>query len=288
MHTITLQLDTGPLVADIYQPRLPAEHSPVLLIHGWGGSGRYWRDTVARLEDRFSLIVPDLPGVGRSLPVRRGRNIFDQVKAIEALLAHLGIARAHVVGHSVGGAIAIVLAATRPDLVDRLVLTSVGLFRNDTERAVFSAVMGLTGVLMLARAPWMADIPFLAQQSARRYFYRIPDDPQLLRAGFIDYLTMDYDTALACARSGVSDAIPAAARHIQAPTLLIAAREDQSMPEANVAYTATVIPRCELRWIARCGHLPMVEKPDEYAAMVREFLEASIQEPGVRSQNSFA
>jgi pimeloyl-ACP methyl ester carboxylesterase len=277
MQTITLQLDTGPLVADIYEPTAPTEHPPVLLIHGWGGSGRYWGATVERLGGQFRLIVPDLPGVGRSLPVRRGHDIFDQVKAIEALLAHLGIVRAHVVGHSVGGAIAIVLAANRPELVERLVLTSVGLFRNDTERSIFSAVMGVTGVLMLARAPWMADIPFLAQQSARRYFYHIPDDPELLRAGFIDYLTMDYDTALASARSGVSDAIPAAARRIQAPTLLIAAREDQSMPEANVAYTATVIPGCHVRWIAKCGHLPMVEKPDQYAAILREFLEAGDQ-----------
>jgi pimeloyl-ACP methyl ester carboxylesterase len=245
----------------------------VLLIHGWGGSGRYWRDTVERLCDRFRVIVPDLPGVGRSLPVRRGHDIFDQTKALEALLAHLEITRAHVVGHSVGGAIAILLAASRPELVERLALTSVGLFRNDAERAVFSAVMGLTGVLMLARAPWMADIPFLAEQSARRYFYRVPNDPELLRAGFIDYLTMDYATALASARSGVSDAIPAAARRIHVPTLLIAAHEDQSMPEVNVAYTATVIPGCQLRWIAKCGHLPMVEKPDEYAAIVREWFE---------------
>ena len=171
------------------------------------------------------------------------------------------------------------LAANRPALVERLVLTAVGLFRSETERAIFGAVMGVTGVLMRARAPWMADIPFLAQQSARRYFYRIPDDPALLRAGFIDYLTMDYDTALACARSAVSNAIPEAARRIKAPTLLVAALEDQSMPAVNVAYTATVMPGCEVHWIAQCGHLPMVEKPDEYAAIVRAFLNETTDAP---------
>jgi pimeloyl-ACP methyl ester carboxylesterase len=272
MRTISLQVDGDPLVADVYDP--PAGHParPVLLIHGWGGSGRYWRGTVERLGDRFAFIVPDLPGVGRSLPVRRGRDIFDQVHALEALLADLHVARAHVVGHSTGGAIAIVLAARRPDLVERLVLTSVGLFRNAAERNIFNAVMGVTGVFMRLRAAWMADVPFLVQQSARRYFFRVPDEPALLRAGFLDYLTMDYDTALASARSAVSDAIPEAARRIGAPTLLIAAREDQSMPAVNVEYTATVIPDSRIRWIAQCGHLPMVEQPDEYAALLGAFL----------------
>jgi pimeloyl-ACP methyl ester carboxylesterase len=272
MRTITIEVGGAPLVADVYDA--PAGAPTVLLIHGWGGSGRYWRPLVERLGERFGFLVPDLPGFGRSLPVRRARDTFDQVRALEALLAHVQVARAHLVGHSNGGAVAMVLAADRPELVDRLVLTSVGLFRNDAERAVFGAIMGLTSALMLVRAPWMADVPFLVQQSARRYFYRVPDDPALLRAGFLDYLTMDYETALASARSAVSDAIPAAARRITAPTLLVAAREDQSMPAANIAYTATVIPRCEVRWIERCGHLPMVERPDEYAAVVGEFLSA--------------
>ncbi|HEX5690687.1 MAG TPA: alpha/beta hydrolase, partial [Roseiflexaceae bacterium] len=242
------------------------------LIHGWGGSGRYWRGTVERLGDRFGFVVPDLLGFGRSLPVRRGRDIFDQVDALELLLQHLNIPSAHMVGHSTGGAIAMVLAARRPDLVQRLVLTSVGLFRNTAERNLFNAVMGLTGGIMRLRGAWMADVPFLVQQSARRYFVEIPNDPELLRAGFLDYLTMDYNTALKSARSAVSDAIPEAARRIQAPTLLIAAREDQSMPPANVEYTATVIPHARIHWIARSGHLPMVEQLDKYVAALGEFL----------------
>jgi pimeloyl-ACP methyl ester carboxylesterase len=270
MRTITLDLDGDPFAADVYEA--PAGAPTVLLIHGWGGSGRYWRDTVKRLGDRFRFVVPDLPGSGRSLPVRRSRDTFDHVRTIEALLKHLELARVHVVGHSNGGAVAMLLAANRPDIVERLVLTSVGLFRNETERVAFGAIMGVTGAMMLFRAPWMADIPFLVQQSARRYFYAVPEDQALLREGFLDYLTMDYGTALASARSAVSDAIPEAAQRIQAPTLLIAAREDQSMPAANIEYTATVIPHCEVRWIARCGHLPMVERADEYAAILGEFL----------------
>jgi pimeloyl-ACP methyl ester carboxylesterase len=270
MRTVTVQTEGDPLVADVVDTATGAPW--VLLIHGWGGSARYWRPTIERLGEHLRFLVPDLPGSGRSRPVRRARDITDQARALATLLADRGVARAHVVGHSNGAAIAMLLAADRPDLVERLALTSVGLFRNAAERAVFTAIMGVTGAIMRFRAPWMADIPFLVQQSARRYFYQVPDDPALLRAGFLDYLTMDYDTALATARSAVSDAIPAAACRIQAPTLIVAAREDQSMPAINVEELARAIPGSRLAWIARCGHLPMVERPDEYAAILGAFL----------------
>lgn len=83
---------------------------------------------------------------------------------------------------------------------------------------------------------------------------------------------MDHATALASARSAASPAIPAAARRIQAPTLLIAARQDRIMPAANVPYTLDTIKGSQVRWIEHCGHLPMVERPDEYAAVVSDFL----------------
>ena len=138
------------MAVDCYEGPEP-NAPPVLLIHGWGGSGRYWRGTIERLGDRFGFVVPDLLGFGRSASVRRGRDIFDQVDALETLLTHLEISRAHVVGHSTGGAIAMVLAARRPDLVERLALTSVGLFRNVAERNLFNAVMGVTGAFMRLR-----------------------------------------------------------------------------------------------------------------------------------------
>ncbi len=278
MRTITLQLDAGPIVADLYAG--PVGAPTVLLIHGWGGSGRYWRDTIDRLADRFSLVVPDLPGVGRALPVRHALDMFGQVAALEALLADLAIERAHVVGHSMGGGLAILLAARRPDLVERLVLTSICLFRSDAERAFFGKLTEAAGAMMRLRATWMADLPFMTRQFASRFFYRVPNDQRALREGFLDYLQMDHATALASARSASSPELPAAAGRIQAPTLLVAACQDKVMPPANIPYTLAIIPGSRVRWIDRCGHLPMVEQPDEYAAILREFLGVA------RSQNT--
>lgn len=273
MRTITLDIDGGPMVVDIYDPPSPTARPPLLLIHGWGGSGRYWKATVDRLGNEYSIIVPDLPGVGRSLPVRGARNIFNQAAAVEALIDHLGIGSLYVVGHSMGAAIAILFATRRPALIPRLVLTAVSFARNDSERNTFLGIMSVASVVMRLRGTWMADVPWLVQQSAQRYFYRVPDQPDLLRAGFIDYLQMDHGTAIASARSAVSPAIVEAARSIRTPTLFIFGRQDQAMPTENADYTAQTIPGSQMRWIEECGHLPMVEHPDEYVAIVRGFLE---------------
>lgn len=188
MQTIVLQRPDGPLVVDLYEPPADDEALPVLLVHGWGGSGRYWSSLIARLGHRYRLIVPDLPGVGRSLPVRRAYSMADQVAAIEALLDHLQLRRVHLVGHSMGGALGMLLAAQRPDLIERLVLTSICLFRNERERRSFVLITKMLALSMRLRAPWMADVALLRQSSARRYFYRVPEDETILRAGFLDYL----------------------------------------------------------------------------------------------------
>ena len=274
MRTLTLQLPGGPLVADYYVATRPAAGPPVLLIHGWGGSGGYWRGTVERFRDRFDVIVPDLPGVGRSLPVRQPFDMPAQVAALEALLLQLQVPQVQLIGHSMGGGLAIMLAARRPDLAQRLILTAISLFQNDAERTFFRTITEISGVMMHLRADWMADLGFLRQQFATRFFYRVPDDPELLRAGFHDYLTMDRATAVASARSAADPAINAAAHALRLPTLLIVARQDQVMPPANVPFTVASIPGCELRWIEACGHFPMLEHPDEYAGLVREFLGA--------------
>ncbi|MFN8569370.1 MAG: alpha/beta fold hydrolase [Kouleothrix sp.] len=114
MRTITLDHEGAALVADYYPALAPTGAPPVLLVHGWGGSGRYWRGTAERLREHFDVIVPDMPGVGRSLPVRRPYDMPMHAAALVALLRHLQIERAHVIGHSMGGGIAILLAAQQP------------------------------------------------------------------------------------------------------------------------------------------------------------------------------
>lgn len=274
-HTLTLDRPYGPVVVDVWEPRTPADVPAILLIHGWGASGSYWERTAQELAATARVIVPDLPGTGRSQPVHSARNMADQVATLVSILEELQIEAVQVNGHSMGGAMGVLLADARPNIVQRLVLTSNCFFMNEDQKKIYRAVMQFTFLGMRFRPRWLVDLPGLTQLTATRYFYHVPHDPELLRQGYLDYLTLDYATAVACANDAIDEAIPAAGARLQIPVLLIACHQDQVMPVENVEYTVQRIPNCTARWIDECGHLPMVEKPDEYMEILRDFLELS-------------
>lgn len=271
-RTFTLNHAGGPLVVDVWEPRRPSEQLPILLIHGWGGSGGYWTSTAHALSAGNRVIVPDLPGTGRSQPVMQRRDLFQQVEALGDVLDELEIGPVQVVGHSMGGAMALLLADARPQQVERLVLTSLCFFRTKAQEQIYRGVMKVFSWGMAFRPPWLADLPVVSQFMARRYFHRVPDDPRLLRQGLTDYLELDFGTAMACADDACNPRIPQAGARVQAPVLLVACRQDQVMPVENVEFTVAAIPNCRAEWIDACGHMPMIEKPQEYLAILGNFL----------------
>lgn len=272
-RTLQLTHPHAPLFVDVWPARQPSGAAPIMLVHGWGGSGSYWETMALALSETTQVYVPDLPGTGRSRPVSKPQNLYDQVNALKTVLDETGLDKVQLIGHSMGSAMSLLLAADRPEQIDRLVLTSMCFFLTDEQVQIYNSVMKFIKLTMRFRAPWMVDIPGLTRVMASRYFYRIPNDHQLLRQGLQEYLDLDFDTAVACANNAADTAIPTAGAAIQMPTLLIACRQDQVMPIENVNYTAETIPNCQVQWINHCGHLPMVEKPREYLQILRGFLQ---------------
>ncbi|MHB8478653.1 MAG: alpha/beta fold hydrolase [Steroidobacteraceae bacterium] len=131
---------------------------PLLLIHGLGGSGADWAFQVAALEQRFRVIVPDLPGSGHSPPPRGGYTIPGFAATLWSLLDHLGVERTNIIGFSLGGAVALEMAARRPSRVPRLgLINSLATYRPDhwrkwLETHVTAAVVRLLG---MRRAAWL-------------------------------------------------------------------------------------------------------------------------------------
>jgi 3-oxoadipate enol-lactonase len=131
---------------------------PLVLIHGLGGSGADWAFQVAALEKRFRVIVPDLPGSGHSPPPRGEYTIAGCATALWSLLDHLGVARTNVIGFSLGGAVALEMAAQRPACVPRLgLINSLATYRPDDWRKWLEAHVSalLVRLLGMRRAAWL-------------------------------------------------------------------------------------------------------------------------------------
>src|ERR1700723_1965142 len=131
---------------------------PLVLIHGLGGSGADWAFQVAALEKRFRVIVPDLPGSGHSPPPPGGYTIQGFAATLWALLDHLGVERTNIIGFSLGGAVALEMAARRPSRVPRLgLINSLATYRTDDWRKWLEVHVSATLVRLLGmrRAAWL-------------------------------------------------------------------------------------------------------------------------------------
>jgi 3-oxoadipate enol-lactonase len=131
---------------------------PLLLIHGLGCSGADWAFQVAALEKRFRVIVPDLPGSGHSPPPRDEYTIEGFAGALWSLLDHLGVSRPNIIGFSLGGAVALDMAAQRPSSVPRLgLINSLATYRPDDWHKWLEVHVSemLVRLLGMRRAAWL-------------------------------------------------------------------------------------------------------------------------------------
>src|SRR5918993_3219882 len=97
----------------------------VVLVHGWLTSSRLWEQLAGRLAQRFTVYTLDLSGFGESDKPISGYGVRYGSRLLYAFCAHFGLTRANVIGHDLGGAMAVKLAADHPDVVGRLVLVCV-------------------------------------------------------------------------------------------------------------------------------------------------------------------
>jgi len=262
---------------------------PLLLLHGWGASARYWFGTLAAMADARTCYAIDLPGFGHSPPLASPPSLARLAELIVECADALDIARFDLNGHSFGGAVAAQLAARWPARVRKLVLTSFGTHPTALERALLEGARHPLGLAIRMWSPWLGvwrpwlDLwrpsatallngSLLPQLMAAWFIERQPADPQLLREGMADLLRMDLGAHLACIASVGDPALAEALGAIRAPTLLVGGRRDRATPPAALAAAHELLPNCRLAWLEECGHVPMIECPESYHQAVRDFL----------------
>src|SRR5215218_13855 len=124
---------------------------PVVLIHGMVNSSRHWESVALRLADRYTVIAPDLIGHGDSATPRGDYSLGAHAAFIRDLLAVIGIDRASIVGHSLGGGVAMQFFYQFPQRTERLVLVSSGGLGREVSPLLRSAALpGASPLLSLA------------------------------------------------------------------------------------------------------------------------------------------
>jgi 2-hydroxy-6-oxo-octa-2,4-dienoate hydrolase len=245
--------------------------APVLLIHGSGpGVSAYanWRLTIPDLAQRFRVVAPDMAGFGFSERPADARYDLDRwVGQAVGLLDALGLERASVVGNSFGGAVALRLAATHPDRVDRLVLMgSVGVPFPITDG--LDAVWGYQPSVANMRR--LLDIfawnTALATDELAEVRYRASTEPGVQES---------FSAMFPAPRQRWVDAMvtpDAAIAALPHPTLVVHGREDQVIPLENSLHLTRLIPDVQLHVFGHCGHWTQIEHAAEFNRLVGDFL----------------
>jgi pimeloyl-ACP methyl ester carboxylesterase len=216
---------------------------PLILVHGLGGSTRWWARNVPALARSCRVHAVDLVGFGRS---RRQRFALGEAAGLLVQwMAQLGLERASWVGHSMGGFIAAHLAAQFPARVERLVLVDAAALPLGrlSLRLVWRMALGLPHVPLTLLPGLCADA---------------------LRAGPVTLATALRQLRAADIRLDLA--------RIAAPTLILWGEHDALLPVAVGQRLQACLPQATFKVIAGAGHHPMWERPDAFNQAVSEFL----------------
>lgn len=239
---------------------------PVVLLHGWLGSWGTWLGTMEALAPRYRAYALDFWGFGESDKRRESYNISDFVALAEQFMERLGIQRAPVIGHSMGGTVALNLALDRPQRVEKVVV-------------VGSPVDGrsLNPFLKLAGYPWIAVLvwnspsllrlgiklfaPWIAASWTEWYALLMRDLSRMTLESFLWSIHSLHHTDLR-PRLGT----------LRMPALGVYGRGDKIVdPRQSRLFDRIAHSRVEM--LERSRHFPMLDEPDRFYATVEGFLE---------------
>lgn len=251
---------------------------PVMVfIHGWGGSGRYWRSTAKALTDDFDCLLYDMRGFGRSsLPEdsELGYEMEDYSDDLVVLLDVLGLKRIYLNAHSMGASIATMFLNRHSDRVEQAILTCNGIFEYDAK--AFAAFHKFGGYVVKFRYDWFLKFPLADRMFMARFLHR--SIPKRDRMAFLeDFLLADYDAAAGTIYTSVSkkavETMPTEFAQITVPTLMVSGEKDIIIPAEMGRQAAALNDNIKYVELTKTAHFPMLEDSTTYLKIVREFLQ---------------
>jgi pimeloyl-ACP methyl ester carboxylesterase len=265
--------------------RIAGTGPALLLIHGIGDNSTTWTTVHAKLAQRFTVIAPDLLGHGQSDKPRADYSVAAYANGMRDLMGVLDIERATVVGHSLGGGVAMQFAYQFPQLVERLILVGAGGVTKDVNIALRVASLPMGGeALALLRLPLVLPAMQVAGRVAGTLFGKtgvgrdLPDVLRILRdlpeptasSAFTRTLRAVVDW-----RGQVVTMLDRCYLTESVPVQLIWGRQDVVIPAEHAYMAHAAMPGSQLEIFEQSGHFPFHDDPDRFVELVQRFIDST-------------
>ncbi len=231
----------------------------LVLLHGWGGQWKSWFPIIEGLKSRFALVVPDLPGFGET-PLEQAMSLDDYAHEVVVMLTVLKLKNVVLIGHSFGGAVAVKIASTRPELVKQLFLVdSSGIRpqRSMMKKAWIGAVK-LGNILL--------DLPGLER-------VKTPLRKALYSTGpfkHSDYAVLKDPRMKQTFESIITDDVSDDAARVTCPTTLVWGDQDVDTPLWMGERLHALIPQSQLIVFDGASHFSYLEQSNRFIDVILE------------------
>lgn len=251
----------------------------LLLIHGMGGNFRNWETVIGPLARHHTVIAPDLPGHGESAAGHGDYSLGAFASVLRDLLVTLGHERATLVGHSLGGGVAMQFGYQFPEMVERLVLVSSGGLGPDVSAILRAATLPGAGPFIQATAALgQVVVPPLAQGLERVGLRPNADLAEVVR-GYGSLADDDRRAAFLATVRGVigprGQRVTAGERLALAetvPVLIVWGERDRIIPVGHGEDAHRHLPHSRLEIFDNVGHIPQIEAPLRFVDALDRFL----------------
>jgi len=239
---------------------------PVLLLHGWLGSWALWRQTIEILSKEFKTYALDFFGFGESFDRTANFSVENFVGSVDQFMDRLGIPKAAIIGHSMGGTVSLVASLLHPE---KIVKTTV--IGSPIDGESLNLLLKFSGYRGFAKIVWTT--PILLRLFIRGYAFFIAKDGLAvgkMLAEDISKITAEsfFQSIGTLRETDLREEVG----QIQVPLLGIYGKHDRIVHPKQSDVLKVHAPHSQIAWFENSGHFPMMDEPDRFYETVLDFL----------------
>lgn len=237
------------------------EGQTLILLHGWGCDTKIWGPLIPHLVPWAKVVTLDLPGFGESDLPKKTWSLANYAQLLKKVIKELHLTNPILLGHSFGGGVTIKFTACYPKLLHKLIL--VGSTGIKPKREIYRWF--LFGAAKIGKLPFKVPPFNFFLENCRHLFYHLIKRTDYLNAGRLK------NTFLSVIKEDLTPLLS----KISVPTLIVWGQKDREVPLKFAQTMYSKIPQAKLRIFENCGHFLFLEKPKDFAKVVKDFINSN-------------